>query len=265
MLARIRSSSKQKQKRVLRTSWTTDSLVRILIKMGRRRRNSDSDGDDLEGYFERKRQKSEEAQRNAVSGISEEERQRRKAAKKARQKEKKLAERKQQELKAQEAKLAKAAEQERLEKKRQRKREKRERDRLKKAVNPGEEAAPSKSSEPIGEVKDLPMGIKYYDKQVGSGPSLEDRSRIRVSYVGRANDESGKVFDRSNDFSFKIGKGEVIKGWDIGMRSMKKGGTRVLIVPPKAGYGNRDVGAGVGGKLWFQVHVKDDNPNQQKR
>ena len=52
---------------------------------------------------------------------------------------------------------------------------------------------------------------------------------------------------RSSDFSFKVGKGDVIKGWDIGVRGMRRGGTRVLLVPPKAGYGNRDIG---GESVW---------------
>lgn len=235
--------------------------------MGRRRRDSDDDEDDIEERFNKKSAKlaRKEKERAApVEGkLSEEEKARRKEAKKARQKERKAEERKAEEQERLQEKEERRVEQERLEKKRQRKREKRERDKVKKSQNPGDEKIKGKSSEPKGEIKELSMGIQYYDKQIGTGPSIEDRSRIRVSYVGKANDENGKVFDRSNDFSFKIGKGDVIKGWDIGIRSMKKGGTRVLIVPPKAAYGNRDVGAGVGGKLWFQVHVKDCNPNEK--
>ena len=108
---------------------------------------------------------------------------------------------------------------------------------------------------PALSTQSLALGVKILDKSVGNGPPLVERSRIRVSYIGRAVDERGKVFDRSSDFSFRLGRGEVIKGWDIGVKGMRRGGTRVIIVPPEAGYGKRDVGAGKGAKLWFQVHA----------
>jgi FKBP-type peptidyl-prolyl cis-trans isomerase len=54
-------------------------------------------------------------------------------------------------------------------------------------------------------------------------------------------------------FTFRLGKGEVIQGWDIGMMGMRQGGTRHLIVPPKAGYKSEDIGAGPGGLLYFDI------------
>mmetsp|Transcript_22511 Transcript_22511/g.46776 ORF Transcript_22511/g.46776 Transcript_22511/m.46776 type:complete len:215 (+) Transcript_22511:110-754(+) len=105
------------------------------------------------------------------------------------------------------------------------------------------------------EWNEMNYGIKWRDLQVGTGPIVEDRTRIRVSYVGRQNDSQGKVFDRSSDFSFKIGKGDVIKGWDFGLRGARKGTTRVLSVPPKAGYGNRNLGWGSNAHLWFKVTI----------
>jgi FKBP-type peptidyl-prolyl cis-trans isomerase len=52
-----------------------------------------------------------------------------------------------------------------------------------------------------------------------------------------------------------LGKGEVISGWDIGLEGMKVGGVRRLIVPSGAGYGNKDVGAGRGADLYFEVEL----------
>ncbi|GMI35215.1 hypothetical protein TeGR_g7929 [Tetraparma gracilis] len=100
-----------------------------------------------------------------------------------------------------------------------------------------------------------PMGIKYYDKQVGRGAEVVDRKAVRVAYVGKAADEKGKVFDRSSEFSFRLGKGEVIKGWDIGVQGMRQGGTRCLFVPPNAAYKMQDVGAGRGATLYFEIRV----------
>jgi len=100
------------------------------------------------------------------------------------------------------------------------------------------------------------MGVKYYDLSRGTGPVVPHRSRITVSYIGRAVDEKGPVFDRSANFSFKLGKGEVIKGWDIGLQNITRGTTRVLIIPPKAGYGSKDLGSGRHKDMWFQINVK---------
>ena len=82
------------------------------------------------------------------------------------------------------------------------------------------------------------------------------RKKIRVSYTLRSKSyTSGKIIDSSHNFGFRVGKGEVIKGWDIGLEGMKVGGSRRLIVPPGAGYGQKDVGAGKGGDLYFQIEL----------
>lgn len=76
---------------------------------------------------------------------------------------------------------------------------------------------------------------------------------MRVSYKLHAKNKTGKVIDSSSNFGFCMGKGEVISGWEIGLLRMRQGGTRHLIVPPAAGYGNQNIGAGSGGLLYFEI------------
>lgn len=102
----------------------------------------------------------------------------------------------------------------------------------------------------------LAKGVQYQDLIVGNGPTVQHRKKIRVSYVLRAKSHtSGKIIDSSRNYGFRLGKGEVIQGYDIGLQGMRVGGTRRLIVPPAAGYGNRDVGAGRGADLYFEIEL----------
>ena len=82
-------------------------------------------------------------------------------------------------------------------------------------------------------------GLKIIDEVVGTGKSPQTGSRITVNYVGTL--ENGSKFDSSYDrnqpYSFPIGKGKVIKGWDEGIMTMKEGGKRKLIIPPDMAYG----------------------------
>jgi FKBP-type peptidyl-prolyl cis-trans isomerase len=96
-------------------------------------------------------------------------------------------------------------------------------------------------------------GVKYCDVLVGKGPVIEDRKKVTVKYILRSKSKQGKVLDSGSNFSFKMGKGEVIPGWEIGLLRMKQGGIRHIIVPPAAGYGNKDIGGGKGVDLYFEV------------
>lgn len=87
-------------------------------------------------------------------------------------------------------------------------------------------------------------GLKYVDEVVGEGASPNKGDMVSVHYSGFL--EDGTKFDSSVDrgkpFEFKIGMGQVIKGWDEGVMTMKIGGKRKLIIPPELGYGARGAG-----------------------
>ena len=88
-----------------------------------------------------------------------------------------------------------------------------------------------------------PSGLQYEDTVPGTGATATAGQRVRVHYTGWLwNDgQQGRKFDSSKDrgqpFSFRLGGGEVIGGWDEGVQGMQVGGTRVLIIPPELGYG----------------------------
>jgi len=98
----------------------------------------------------------------------------------------------------------------------------------------------------------LRLGVKYIDLVVGNGPVAQDRTLVTVKYK-LTGGKFGATIDSSKKFNFRLGKGEVIQGWDIGVAGMREGGRRQLIVPPKAGYGSQDIGAGSGATLFFDV------------
>lgn len=81
------------------------------------------------------------------------------------------------------------------------------------------------------------QGVKIEDLKVGNGPVAQSGHRIKVHYVGKLT--NGKTFDActKKPFPFRLGKGEVIRGWDIGCEGMKIGGKRRLTIPPEKAYG----------------------------
>lgn len=87
-------------------------------------------------------------------------------------------------------------------------------------------------------------GLRYLDLVRGEGLSPKVGQTVIVHYTGWLPD--GTKFDSSVDraqpFSFRIGEGQVIKGWDEGVMTMMVGGRRMLFIPPELGYGNRGVG-----------------------
>ena len=87
-------------------------------------------------------------------------------------------------------------------------------------------------------------GLKYEDLTEGTGAEAKKGDTVEVQYTGWLTD--GKKFDSSVDrgrpFSFTLGQGRVIKGWDEGVAGMKVGGKRKLTIPPELGYGARGAG-----------------------
>lgn len=84
-------------------------------------------------------------------------------------------------------------------------------------------------------------GLKYIDHKEGLGDAAKDGDEVTVHYTGWLT--NGKKFDSSHDrkepFTFNLGAGRVIKGWDEGVAGMKVGGKRKLMIPANLAYGDR--------------------------
>ncbi len=106
-------------------------------------------------------------------------------------------------------------------------------------------------------------GLRYEDQVVGNGPTADQGAMAEVHYTGWLDDQGhrSKKFDSSKDrgtpFSFKLGVGQVIQGWDEGVAGMKAGGKRTLYIPAKLGYGSRGAGASIppNAALIFEVEL----------
>jgi len=106
-------------------------------------------------------------------------------------------------------------------------------------------------------------GLKYVDTKMGAGTLATPGRPIEVHYTGWLNEsgKKGKKFDSSVDrgrpFSFQLGQGRVIQGWEQGFAGMKVGGKRTLFIPSKLGYGVRGAGASIppNANLIFEVEL----------
>jgi len=105
----------------------------------------------------------------------------------------------------------------------------------------------------------LPTELTGHDEVIGTGAEAKVGDQVTVNYVGMLPD--GTVFDASakhgQAFTFTLGAGQVIKGWDLGVAGMKVGGKRQLIIPPAYGYGNQAVGGVIpaNATLIFEVEL----------
>jgi peptidylprolyl isomerase len=122
-------------------------------------------------------------------------------------------------------------------------------------------AAPEKKKE--SKMVTTPSGLKYEDTKEGTGPSPKNGQKCSMHYTGWLweNETKGKKFDSSLDrgapFEFRIGQGEVIRGWDEGVATMKVGGKRTLIISPGLGYGSRGAAGAIppNATLIFEVEL----------
>ena len=99
----------------------------------------------------------------------------------------------------------------------------------------------------LGEINKNPTGLQITDEIAGTGAEAKAGNLVTVNYIGTLTN-GGKFdssYDRNQPFSFTLGAGEVIKGWDEGVLGMKVGGKRKLVIPPSLAYGSQEVGNGL--------------------
>ncbi|MGI9147331.1 MAG: FKBP-type peptidyl-prolyl cis-trans isomerase [Chloroflexota bacterium] len=105
----------------------------------------------------------------------------------------------------------------------------------------------------------MPDGLEFTDDLIGTGAEAQKGKTVAVHYTGWLLD--GTKFDSSRDrntpFSFPLGQGQVIRGWDQGVDGMKVGGKRTLVIPPDLAYGARGAGGVIppNATLKFEVEL----------
>ena len=101
--------------------------------------------------------------------------------------------------------------------------------------------------------------LQIEELAVGAGPEAQAGKTVDVHYTGWLTDGSkfDSSVDRGKPFSFELGAGRVIQGWDRGVAGMKVGGKRKLTIPPELGYGERGAGNVIppGATLVFEVEL----------
>ncbi|KAK3942138.1 hypothetical protein QBC46DRAFT_237837, partial [Diplogelasinospora grovesii] len=106
------------------------------------------------------------------------------------------------------------------------------------------------------------QGVTIDDRKVGTGRTAKAGDKVGMRYIGKL--QNGKVFDSNKKgppFTFKLGKGEVIKGWDIGVAGMAVGGERRLTIPASLAYGSQSMsGIPANSTLVFDVKLLEINP-----
>src|SRR4051812_17053946 len=129
-------------------------------------------------------------------------------------------------------------------------------------VTPAAASAATQATSPTekgGAMQTTSSGLQYEDLTEGTGASPQPGQTAVVHYTGWL--DNGTKFDSSVDrgqpFEFRVGQGQVIKGWDEGVATMKVGGKRKLLIPPDLGYGARGAGGVIppNARLTFDVEL----------
>lgn len=113
-----------------------------------------------------------------------------------------------------------------------------------------------------------PAVTRIVDVKTGTGPAIKEGDIAVVHYKGTLAD--GKVFDesrgRGQPFDFEVGRGMVIRGWDVGLVGMQAGGVRQLTIPPEEGYGKAGVPPAIppAATLYFEVELIEIKPGRPR-
>lgn len=93
----------------------------------------------------------------------------------------------------------------------------------------------------LTQMTETPSGLYYQDLEVGTGAEAQPGNTATVHYTGWLHDGTkiDSSLDRGTPFTFVLGRGDVIQGWDLGVVGMKVGGRRKLVIPPDLGYGRK--------------------------
>lgn len=125
-----------------------------------------------------------------------------------------------------------------------------------KAEKEKSEKRKEKAKEEKATERELPGGLKIKDSKIGTGPAAKKGQTISMRYIGKL--QNGKTFDsntKGKPFTFHLGRGEVIKGWDEGLVGIQVGGERILTIPPAMAYGKKGTD-GIPGNSTLTFEVK---------
>jgi FKBP-type peptidyl-prolyl cis-trans isomerase len=130
------------------------------------------------------------------------------------------------------------------------------------AATPAESTGATMSGTPAGAAAEVttPSGLKYQDLVLGDGTVAESGKRVSVHYTGWLTDNTkfDSSVDRGQPFDFVLGQGQVIRGWDEGVKGMRVHGKRRLTIPSDLGYGPRGQGPiPPNATLIFEVELLD--------
>ncbi|TPX68737.1 hypothetical protein SpCBS45565_g02915 [Spizellomyces sp. 'palustris'] len=125
------------------------------------------------------------------------------------------------------------------------------------AATPKEQKAEKPAETPKSTKKTLGNGLVVEDVTVGTGTKAKAGKKVGVRYIGRLT--NGKVFDsntKGSPFIFRLGAGEVIRGWDLGVNGMNIGGVRKLTIPASLAYGSRGAPPDIPPNATLEFEVK---------